>query len=97
MTPNSGPRLWPPTSGPQLRPQVPHSVGRVDKEDIRLMGMAEIADRLKLGRDRANVLANRRDFPLPIARLKMGQVWLAGDVDAWVREHRPHLDEPDEA
>jgi hypothetical protein len=32
-----------------------------------------------------------------LARLKMGQVWLAQDVDAWVAEHRPHLDEPDEA
>jgi predicted DNA-binding transcriptional regulator AlpA len=60
------------------------------------MGMAEIAERLKLSRERASQLANRRDFPEPIARLKMGQVWLADDVDRWVAEHRPHLDQPDD-
>lgn len=70
--------------------------GAVDKGKIRLMGMAEIAERLRLSRERASQLANRRDFPLPVARLKMGQVWLADDVDEWVREYRPHLDDPDE-
>jgi predicted DNA-binding transcriptional regulator AlpA len=60
------------------------------------MGIAEIAARLRLSRERASQLANRRDFPEPIARLKMGQVWLASDVDRWVAEHRPHLDEPDD-
>ena len=86
-----------PTSHCQLCTRSLHSVSRVDREDIRLLGMWELAERLKLGRERANQLAQRRDFPLPIAKLRMGQVWLASDVDAWVAEHRPHLDQPDEA
>ena len=68
----------------------------MDRGQLRLMGMAEIAERLRLSRERASQLANRRDFPEPVARLKMGQVWLASDVDEWVRVHRPHLDDPDE-
>lgn len=71
--------------------------GAVDKGKIRLMGMAEIAERLRLSRERASQLANRRDFPEPAARLKMGQVWLADDVDEWVRVNRPYLDDPDDA
>lgn len=78
-----------------LRSYIPS--GAVDKGKIRLMGMAEIAERLRLSRERASQLANRRDFPEPAAKLKMGQVWLADDVDEWVREHRPYLDDPDEA
>jgi prophage regulatory protein len=72
------------------------TVPAVDTGKIRLMGMAEIAERLRLSRERASQLANRRDFPEPVARLKMGQVWLADDVDAWVRQYRPHLDEPED-
>lgn len=59
--------------------------------------MAEIAERLRLSRERASQIANGRDFPPPVAKLKMGHVWLADDVDAWVREFRPWLDQPDEA
>ncbi len=59
------------------------------------MGLAEIAVRLRLGIDRTKQLVDRRDFPEPLAELAMGRVWLAGDVDDWVRKYRPHLDEPD--
>lgn len=86
-----------PTSGHRSCTQVLHSVSRVDRKDIRVMGVSEIAVRIKLGRDRAAQIVQRRDFPEPIGKLVMGNVWLAQDVDDWVREHRPHLDEPDEA
>jgi prophage regulatory protein len=59
------------------------------------MGAAEIAERLKVTRQRAYQITVRRDFPEPLATLAMGQVWLADDVEQWIRENRPHLDEPD--
>lgn len=61
------------------------------------MGTAEIRARLKISRERAYQLVNRRDFPEPYQRLAMGQVWDAEDVEAWIRQNRPHLDDPDEA
>jgi predicted DNA-binding transcriptional regulator AlpA len=60
------------------------------------MGAAEIANRLKITRQRAYQITSRRDFPEPIAHLAMGQVWDTEDVEAWIREKRPHLDDPDE-
>lgn len=62
-----------------------------------LMGTSEIRQRLRISRERAYQLVNRRDFPAPVQRLAMGQVWLAEDVEAWIRVNRPHLDDPDEA
>jgi predicted DNA-binding transcriptional regulator AlpA len=61
------------------------------------MGAAEIGARLRISRQRTYQLINRRNFPEPIAVLAMGQVWLAEDVEAWIKENRPHLDEEDEA
>lgn len=66
-------------------------------QKIRLMGAAEIQERLKVGRARAYQIVSRRGFPEPYAVLKMGSVWNAEDVEAWIRENRPHLDDPDEA
>jgi predicted DNA-binding transcriptional regulator AlpA len=64
---------------------------------ITMMGTAEIARRLKVSRERAYQLVNRRDFPEPYQKLAMGQIWDAADVEAWIRVNRPHLDDPDEA
>jgi len=61
------------------------------------MGTAEIRSRLRISRERAYQLVNRKGFPEPVARLAMGQVWLASDVEAWIKVNRPHLDDPDEA
>jgi prophage regulatory protein len=63
---------------------------------VKLMGAAEIQARLRISRQRTYQLVNRRDFPPPIAVLAMGQVWDAADVEAWIRENRPHLDDADE-
>lgn len=59
------------------------------------MGAAEIAERLGVTRQRAYQITARRDFPEPIAHLAMGQVWETSDVEAWIRERRPELAEPD--
>jgi prophage regulatory protein len=67
----------------------------VERSEIKLMGAAEIGARLRISRQRTYILVNRREFPAPIASLAMGQVWLASDVEAWIRENRPHLDEED--
>jgi prophage regulatory protein len=70
----------------------------VKREEIRLMGTAEIADRLGVTSARVNQITDsvKLDFPRPIARLRMGQVWLAQDVEAWIREHRPEIAEDPE-
>lgn len=70
---------------------------RLRREDIRLMGPAEIGRRLGgIGRARVYQLTQRRSFPEPIAQLEMGNVWLAEDVEAWIRENRPELAEEPE-
>lgn len=68
----------------------------MERDEIKLMGAGEIAVRLGVVRQRVYQLVNRKGFPDPIATLTMGQVWLAQDVEAWIAEHRPHLDDPDE-
>jgi prophage regulatory protein len=70
----------------------------VKREDIRLMGTAEIADRLGVTTARVGQITDsvKLGFPRPLARLRMGQVWLADDVEAWIREHRPEIAEDPE-
>ena len=34
-------------------------------------------------------------FPDPQAELAMGKAWLAADVEAWIKEYRPALDDDD--
>jgi hypothetical protein len=71
----------------------------VKREEIRLMGTAEIADRLGVSSARVNQITDsvKLGFPRPLARLRAGQIWLAGDVEAWIREHRPELAEDPES
>lgn len=65
-----------------------HPVGVPD-----VMGVAEIAERLGVGRSRADQITREKDFP-DGRRLKMGTVWSTSDVEAWVKRRRP---EPPEA
>ena len=55
-----------------------------------LVGVAEIADILGVSRQRVHELSQRRDFPVPIARLAAGPVWprpwLNRFVDSWERK-----------
>ena len=62
-------------------------------DKIRLMGAAEIGERLGVGRSRAHAITRDRDFPEAYQRLAMGSVWDARDVEAWIREQRPEIAE----
>jgi predicted DNA-binding transcriptional regulator AlpA len=59
---------------------------------VRLLGAHEIRVRLGgVSRQRVYQITSRADFPAPLAVLGQGKVWLADDVDAWIRTHRPEL------
>lgn len=55
------------------------------------MGQQEIRDRLGYSRQHTGVLINSKGFPDPVDELAMGRIWLAEDVERWIREHRPDL------
>ena len=61
------------------------------------MGAWEIRERLGYSREWVQRLISRRDFPEPYQKLRMGSVWDAVDVERWIAENRPHLDEDAEA
>jgi predicted DNA-binding transcriptional regulator AlpA len=65
----------------------------VEREDIRLMGPQEIQHRLGLSRQWTAQIIQRKGFPEPIAVLAIGSVWLADDVEDWITENRPKVDE----
>jgi prophage regulatory protein len=46
-----------------------------------------------VSRQRTYQITNRADFPEPVAVLGQGKVWLAEDVERWMREHRTALDD----
>jgi predicted DNA-binding transcriptional regulator AlpA len=78
---------------------VTHSVRAVPakRPTFKLMGSAEIGRRLGgVSRTRVYQLTQRRGFPEPYAQLDMGNVWLADDVEDWIRAHRPDLVEDPE-
>lgn len=58
------------------------------------MGPDEIRERLSVSRQRAYILMGRRDFPEPWRELAMGKVWRSTDVEAWIADKRPHLNDP---
>jgi hypothetical protein len=55
-----------------------------------LLGVAELAERLGVSRQRAWTVTGRPDFPEPVARLEATPVWTAGCVgrflEAWPRK-----------
>lgn len=60
----------------------------------RLYTTGDIADRLGVGRQQAYVLSRRRTFPEPWEEWSDGSaVWLAADVEEWIRTHRPEIAE----
>lgn len=50
-------------------------------EQLDLVGVAEIADRLGWDKRRVSTYVARGTFPEPVARLAMGQVWRWEDVE----------------
>lgn len=63
---------------------------------VQLMGAYEIRQRLGYSREWVQRLITRRDFPEPYQVLRMGSVWDADDVEEWIREYRPGIDDPDD-
>ncbi|GAB3815285.1 helix-turn-helix transcriptional regulator [Micromonospora zhanjiangensis] len=54
------------------------------------MGPYEIAERLNVSRSRFQQIALRPHFPKPYQELRGMKVWLAEEIEAWIKEHRPH-------
>lgn len=73
---------------------ITNTVPLVDPD--RLMGHAEIRLRLGVGETRVRQITSRPDFPRPVKRLIMGQIWDGAEVEAWIAVHRTKPDE-DEA
>jgi predicted DNA-binding transcriptional regulator AlpA len=61
---------------------------------LNLMGSAEI----RLGgisRQRVYQITQRRDFPEPVAKLEMSNVWLAEHVERWIASRPSRADSDD--
>ncbi|MDT5040469.1 MAG: prophage regulatory protein, partial [Actinoplanes sp.] len=66
-------------------------------QKIRLVGTWEIQQMLGVGRARTYQITSRKGFPDPYVVLKMGSVWVAEDVETWIRENRPEIAEDSES
>lgn len=51
----------------------------------KLVGLAEIASKLDVSRQRAGQITQRDDFPRPVVRLAAGPVFVEDQVDAFVK------------
>ena len=51
--------------------------------ELRLLGVYEVAEKLRVSRQRVHQLASSADFPLPVARLRAGAVWLGKEIESW--------------
>lgn len=60
----------------------------------KLVGSQELTQILGVGRARVYQLAQRSEFPEPVAKLAMGSIWRLADIIAWAKaEGRTvHLD-----
>jgi predicted DNA-binding transcriptional regulator AlpA len=53
------------------------------------LGTRELRERLgKVSDGRLTRLTHRDDFPVPVARLQQGRIWLTEEVDKWIAEAR---------
>ena len=52
--------------------------------ELRVVGLAEVADLLGVSKRTATRYAARSDFPKPAAKLAMGPIWLTDDVEDWI-------------
>jgi predicted DNA-binding transcriptional regulator AlpA len=60
---------------------------------VRLVALSDIAEMLGgVSRTRATEIVRRSTFPQPVDTVASGKVrvWRRSDVEAWIREHRPH-------
>ncbi|WP_405109803.1 helix-turn-helix domain-containing protein [Micromonospora sp. NBC_01405] len=59
--------------------------------NLRLVASQEVQEMLGVSRTRAYQITNSKTFPDPAAVLSVGRIWLAEDVERWIRDHRPDL------
>ncbi len=72
------------TARSRRRDQSALSCGPVAAPDV--MGLFEIAARLRISKSYARQLADNKGFPDP-TRLHMGIVWSSADIEAWIAKH----------
>jgi len=53
-------------------------------KQLRVVGLAEVADLLGVSKRTATRYTARDDFPRPVADLAMGPIWLTADVEKWI-------------
>ncbi|NBE79933.1 AlpA family phage regulatory protein [Micromonospora sp. NEAU-HG-1] len=58
---------------------------------LRLVASQEVQEMLGVSRTRAYQITNSKTFPDPAAVLSVGRIWLAEDVERWIKDHRPDL------
>ncbi|MEU8264276.1 AlpA family phage regulatory protein [Micromonospora sp. NPDC048999] len=58
---------------------------------LRLVASQEVQEMLGVSRTRAYQITNSKSFPDPVAVLSVGRIWQAEDVERWIRDHRPNL------
>jgi predicted DNA-binding transcriptional regulator AlpA len=56
----------------------------VSNKQLRVVGLAEVADLLRVSKRTASRWTARDDFPKPVTQLAMGPIWLTADVERWV-------------
>jgi predicted DNA-binding transcriptional regulator AlpA len=54
--------------------------------ELRVVGLAEVAELLGVSKRTATRYAARADFPKPAAQLAMGPIWFVEDVEEWIRK-----------
>ncbi|MFF5070670.1 helix-turn-helix transcriptional regulator [Micromonospora olivasterospora] len=63
---------------------------------LRLVASQEVQEMLRVSRTRAYQITNSKTFPDPVAVLSVGRIWRAEDVERWIRDHRPDLQDAEE-
>lgn len=56
---------------------------------LKLVGLAEIAEAFGVSKRTASRYATRTDFPEPVARLRSGPIWLEEQVRRWALPELP--------
>lgn len=59
---------------------------RNQAQEPELVGVAELADLLRVSKQRVAQLVSRDDFPEPLVRLKAGPVWSESSIKRFVEE-----------
>lgn len=53
---------------------------------LELVGKHEVAEILGVSRQRVDQLADRADFPRPLAALRAGRIWRRDSIERWQRK-----------